>query len=70
MRTGERPARVTELSVSACAATEFAEMMGFPRTNLSTAQSVAQWHHWKQTQCQPNFWKVGIIRFALFSIDV
>jgi len=49
----------------ACLASEFAEMMGFHPTNLSTPQSMAQWLHWKNTNCQPNYWKVCVqLRFT------
>jgi len=43
-------------------------MMGFPSSNLSTAQSVAEWLQWKNANCQPNFWKVCVQPKALVSV--
>jgi isoaspartyl peptidase/L-asparaginase-like protein (Ntn-hydrolase superfamily) len=38
-------------------ATQFAIAMGYSITNLSTAVSTKQWETWKQSHCQPNFWR-------------
>lgn len=42
------------------AATQFALQMGFKEETLSTNDSNQIWESWKNTSCQPNFWKVLI----------
>lgn len=38
-------------------ATEFAKKMGFREESLSTQESIAMHQEWKNSSCQPNFWK-------------
>ena len=39
-------------------ASVFAISMGLPGpTNLSSTESMDKWTKWKQSHCQPNFWK-------------
>ncbi|CAA9995441.1 unnamed protein product [Nesidiocoris tenuis] len=38
-------------------ATAFAKQMGFREESLSTNHSTEMWQKWKESQCQPNFWK-------------
>lgn len=38
-------------------ATEFAVMMGFEKTSLSTEKSLKIHNDWKSHNCQPNFWQ-------------
>ncbi|KAK9837473.1 hypothetical protein WJX81_004936 [Elliptochloris bilobata] len=40
-------------------ATEFAYDMGFPDSNLSTPESSAAFHKWRDSGCQPNFRRNG-----------
>jgi N4-(beta-N-acetylglucosaminyl)-L-asparaginase len=37
-------------------ATDFAVMMGFKKSNLSTSKSKKIWKDWRKSKCQPNFW--------------
>ncbi|XP_065579870.1 N(4)-(Beta-N-acetylglucosaminyl)-L-asparaginase-like isoform X2 [Artemia franciscana] len=38
-------------------ATDFAKQMGFKEENISSANSINMWQIWKNSSCQPNFWK-------------
>ena len=38
-------------------ATSFAVQMGFKEQSLTTNKSQDIWSHWKQNNCQPNFWR-------------
>lgn len=49
-------------------ATQFAVQMGFKETNLSTNYSLNLWNQWK-TNCQPNFWSVGILFNFLYRLN-
>jgi isoaspartyl peptidase/L-asparaginase-like protein (Ntn-hydrolase superfamily) len=42
------------------AATEFATSFGFLEEDLSSPASKQEWQDWQQTNCQPNFWTVGL----------
>lgn len=39
-------------------ATDFARTMGFQVESLSTPDSEKMYHHWRDRDCQPNFWMV------------
>ena len=40
-------------------AAEFAVQMGFKNESLETEKSQKIWQEWKNSDCQPNFWKVS-----------
>ncbi|XP_055386252.1 N(4)-(Beta-N-acetylglucosaminyl)-L-asparaginase [Condylostylus longicornis] len=43
--------------LSGSQATDFAVSMGFQKESLSTNQSKKMWENWRNSNCQPNFWR-------------
>lgn len=51
-------------------ATKFAIQLGFDNESLQTNYTENLWNAWKESDCQPNFWKVVKTKKHLKMLDL